>query len=253
MAKNPNHRPKAVKQDDPMNAAMKFFLAGCVAELYLLIIRRFYVYGTLEQVVAWDDYLKYFAWAGLAVAVLGGVLSALWRGDRLRRQIGWAVCGLGAFVGAVSAVVRLNMSVLTLLYVVVPVAMLLGILWSLYDRECALSLTILGISLLVLWVCRREVTNLYMGTYFKVGAAVYVLLMGAAAAATRKAETSGGQLGKLQLLTPKGDTLSIYVACGLSAAAVVTVLISAAVSYYAMWILSGVVFALAVYYTVKQL
>ena len=253
MAKNPNNRPRAAKQDDPMNAAMKFFLAGCVAELYLLIIRRFYVYGTLEQVVAWDDYLKYFAWAGLAVLVVGAVLSSLWRADRSRRQIGWALAGLGAFVGAVSAVVRLNMSVLTLLYVVVPAAMLLGILWSLYDRECALSLTILGISLLVLWVCRREIPNLYMGTYFKVGTAVYVLLMIAAAAATRKAETSGGRLGKVQLLTPKGDALSIYMACGLSAAAVLTVLVSLTISYYAMWILAGVVFALAVYYTVKQL
>ena len=129
MAKNPNNRPRAAKQDDPMNAAMKFFLAGCVAELYLLIIRRFYVYGTLEQVVAWDDYLKYFAWAGLAVLVVGAVLSSLWRADRSRQQIGWALAGLGAFVGAVSAVVRLNMSVLTLLYVVVPAVMLLGIVY----------------------------------------------------------------------------------------------------------------------------
>ena len=41
MSKNPNK--KAVQKDEPMNGAMKFFLAGCVAELYLLIIRRFYV------------------------------------------------------------------------------------------------------------------------------------------------------------------------------------------------------------------
>ncbi|MFR7893841.1 MAG: hypothetical protein ACLU38_06945 [Dysosmobacter sp.] len=29
----------------------------------------------------------------------------------------------------------------------VPVIMLLGILWALYDRECALALTVLGASL----------------------------------------------------------------------------------------------------------
>ena len=39
----------------------------------------------------------------------------------------------------------------------------------------------------------------------------------------------------------------------LSAAAVVLGLFSAAVAYYAMWALGVVVFALAVYYTVKQL
>ena len=44
MAKNPNRKGRASrKRDEPMNGAMKFFLAGCVAELYLLIIRRFYV------------------------------------------------------------------------------------------------------------------------------------------------------------------------------------------------------------------
>lgn len=43
MAKNPNKKAKALQKDEQMNGAMKFFLAGCVAELYLLIIRRFYI------------------------------------------------------------------------------------------------------------------------------------------------------------------------------------------------------------------
>lgn len=253
MAKNPNNRPKPVKRDEPMNGAMKFFLAGCVAELYLLVIRRFYINGTLNQVVAWDEYLKYFAWAGLGVLLLGAVLSFLWKAERRKRQIGWALLAAGAFLGAVSAVVRLNLSVLTFLYVAVPVAMLLGILWSLYDRECALALTILGVSLLVLWICRRELSNLYLGTYVKAAAVIYLLLVAAAAYLTHRADRSGGRLGKLQLLPADADPLPIYVACGLSLAAVITVLISPLVSYYAMWILAGVVFALAVYYTVKQL
>ena len=41
MAKNSGRTPKPVKREDPMTGAMKFFLAGLVAELYLLIIRRF--------------------------------------------------------------------------------------------------------------------------------------------------------------------------------------------------------------------
>lgn len=68
-----------------------------------------------------------------------------------------------------------------------------------------------------------------------------------------KARASGGKLGTFQLLPAGADPLPIYVACGLSAAAIVTVLINSLVSYYAMWILAGVIFALAVYYTVKQL
>lgn len=253
MAKNSNSRPKPVKRDEPMNGAMKFFLAGCVAELYLLIIRRFYINGTLQQMVAWDSYLKIFAWAGLAVLVLGVVLSFLWKADTGKRQIGWAVLGAGAFLGAVSAIVRINLSVLTLLYVAVPTVMLLGILWSLYDRECALALTVLGVSLLTLWGCRQLVPNVYLGSYARGFAVVYILFLVAVAFLVRKAAQSDGKLGSVQLLPPKADTLPIYVSCGLSAAAVLTVLLSASVSYYAMWILAGVVFALAVYYTVKQL
>ena len=40
MPKNPNRRPKILKKDEPLTGTMKFFLAGCVADLYLLIIRR---------------------------------------------------------------------------------------------------------------------------------------------------------------------------------------------------------------------
>ena len=45
----------------------------------------------------------------------------------------------------------------------------------------------------------------------------------------------------------------MYVACGLSAAAMLGALFSTIVAYYAMWTLAIVVFGLAVYYTAKQL
>ena len=47
--------------------------------------------------------------------------------------------------------------------------------------------------------------------------------------------------------------MPIYAAAVLSAAAVLVALFSATMAYYAMWVLGVVVFALAVYYTVKQL
>jgi len=101
MAKNPNSRvgkAKSVKKDQPMNGAMKFFLAGLVAELYLMIVRRFYVSGTLEQVVAWDGYLKIFGWIGVAALALGIVLSLIWKSDKKKRIIGWSVTAAGGFL-----------------------------------------------------------------------------------------------------------------------------------------------------------
>lgn len=36
MSKNPVSKSKPVKRNEPMHNALKFFLAGCVAEIYLL-------------------------------------------------------------------------------------------------------------------------------------------------------------------------------------------------------------------------
>ena len=57
----------------------------------------------------------------------------------------------------------------------------------------------------------------------------------------------------VQVLTAGADPMPIYAACGLSVVALAIALFSSTIAYYAMWALAIVVFALAVYYTVKQL
>lgn len=254
MGKNPNSKPKPVKRDEPMTSAMKFFLCGCVAELYLLVVRRFYINGTLEQVVSWDNYLIYLLYAGIGVAVVGAVLSAVWHKIPKRRTIGWGVLAAGVFLIVANYLIRTYMAAaVTLLCVVVPVVMLLGILWNLYDRECAWSLTILGASLIVLWVCRRELNSMYLGTTVKVISVIYIILLAAMAVMAHQADKNDGRLGKLRILPSDADPLPIYVACGLSVIAMLAALVSTTVAYYAIWGLAIVAFALAVYYTVKQL
>ena len=246
MPKNPNSKSKPVKKDEPMNGALKFFLTGCVAELYLLVVRRCYINGTAEQQIAWyDNYLKVFISVGAAILVLGLILTYLWR-QKKNQDLSWYISGLGAFVAISSALILWNMSVLSPLSVIVPVMMLLRILWSLYDRECALSLTILGISLIALWICRRQISSMYVGTYVKILTVVYILVLIVFALLLKQ--------GKLvKLLPAKADPLPVYVACVLSVVAILSVLLSTTIAYYSMWGLAIVVFGLAVYYTVKQL
>ena len=247
MPKKPNHKSKPVKRDEPMTNAMKFFLLGCVAELYLLIVRRFYVNGSIHQVIAWYDvYLRIFLGAGVAALALGVALIFLWKNNK-KRTIGISLAAIGLFLVIATALILWNMSSLTLLTVLVPVIMLLGILWNLYDRECALALTILGVSLIALWVCRRLVNSLYLGTVVKAAVIVYLVVLAALAFLVK-----GKKLPR-RILPANADPLPVYVACGLSFAALVVALFSSAVAYYAMWTLAIVVFALAVYYTVKQI
>jgi len=243
MAKNPNRKP--AKRNDPMGTATTVFLAGCFAELYLLMIRRFYVNGTLEQVLAWDAALPILIIAGALVLVAGLVLSKVWKADKKKRAYGRWAAGIGAFVALSTILVRWNMSTLTLLTAVVPVTMLLALVWLLYDRECALTLTILASALIMLWICRRLVNNLALGTALKLLGAGYILLLLAVVFLVKK--------GQLPLLQPSDDTLPVYVGSALSVVTVAVALFSASLAYYAMWALAAVVFALAVYYTVKQL
>lgn len=247
MPKHPNSKSKQVKRDEPMNGAMKLFLAGCVAELYLLIIRRFYIQSPDVVKILWyDRYLWVLLGVGAVILVAGAVGGLLLRADKKKRTAAWYVAAAGAFLGGAAGLVRWNVSTLTLLTVVVPAVMVLGILWSLYDRECALSLTILGASLIVLWICRKQLYSVYLGTYVRIFAVVYILVLIAVALLAKQ-----GKLKKL--LSAKADLLPVYVACGLSAAAMLGALFNTTVAYYAMWALAIVVFGLAVYYTVKQL
>ena len=80
MAKNPNK--KVAPKDEPMNGAMKFFLAGCVAELYLLILRRFYINADSELTrIAWyDHYLWTLAGIGAGVLAVGVIAALVLRG-----------------------------------------------------------------------------------------------------------------------------------------------------------------------------
>ncbi|MBE6963901.1 MAG: hypothetical protein E7443_04795 [Ruminococcaceae bacterium] len=247
MAKNTNKKAKPSNWDAPMTGAMKFFLAGGVAELYMLIVRSNYVEGNIMQRINWyQTYLPILAGIGGGILLLGAILTLLWRQDKKKRTAGLVVLGSGAALALLSLVGIWNYDMVVPMTLLIPGVMVLGILWNLYDRECALSLTILGITLVALLVCRQRMDHLTYGTLLKVAVAVYIVVL-AAVAVLAKA-------GKLQrLLTARADLNPVYLACGLSVIALATLFFSAAIAYYAMWLLAAVVFALVVYYTVKQL
>lgn len=257
MSQKPNQRKnnRAKRSNGSMNGAAEILIFGCLAEMYLLLLRRFYVNGTLEQVVAWDGYLTVLQYAALAVMAVGLVLAAVfWKAGGWKRKAGWIVFGAGVFLGVSSWLAqKFVYTALTPLCIIVPVVMLLGILWQLYDRECAYSLTILGATVLMLWICRKGLAAAAWSSKAMALAVVYLVAVAAAALLFRKAEKSGGMVGRLQLLPANADVLPVYAACGVSLVTVALALISTTVAYYAMWAVCFVIFALAVYYTVRQL
>lgn len=236
MSKKTNR--KSVKYDGPMTPAMKFFLAGCVAELYLLIVRRFYINGTMDQMLAWYDYLMYLPFLGLAAAAVGAVLLHKWKENKAKRELAWYLLGGGAFLAGASALIRYNMSALSVLTTLVPVVLVIDVLWWLFDKDSALSLTALAGALAVVWVLRRSDILLV-----KAAAAVFLLAVVFLVAAVKKNKISVPAEGKKM----------IFISCGISAVGVAAAVVSTTIAYYTMWALAAVIFCMAVYYTVKQL
>ena len=248
MAKNPNK--KVAPKDEPMNGAMKFFLGGCVAELYLLILRRFYINVlplNLPSLLGMIVIFGFWPGSGAGLLVVGVIAALVLRGNAKKQKAAWILAAAGAFVGAATALVRWNMA--TSLFADDRCAgrhAARDPLVAHCDRECALALTVLGASLFVLWGVRRYGSSMYVGTTVKVCVVIYLILLVVLAALAKN-----GKLNKL--LPPKADKLPVYAACGLSVLALLASLLGGGISYYAMWALAAVVFALAVYYTVKQL
>ena len=99
MSQKPNKKVKkeVQKQNESMGAAMWFLCVGCLAEFYLLLLRRYYVDGTLQQVVAWDGYLSVFRIVGLVMLIAGVVLTAMKRKENSwKRRTGVALTVFGA-------------------------------------------------------------------------------------------------------------------------------------------------------------
>ena len=80
MAKNPNR--KSMKRDNSLYGATIFFLAACLAEFYLLVLRKYYIHGdVVTEALVWYDRLLIFAGLGAAALVL-----VFWQYSRLLRE-----------------------------------------------------------------------------------------------------------------------------------------------------------------------
>ncbi|BAK97882.1 hypothetical protein OBV_06840 [Oscillibacter valericigenes Sjm18-20] len=250
------NKEENLKRDNaPLNGALKFFIGGCLAEIYLLMIRKYYINGNVDQMLGWDAAMPTLIGIGAVVLALGVILAFVWRkAAGWKRTLAWTMIFAGLFFSAGNWLIRtVYPSGATILCVLTAAVMLLGVLWCLYERDCLYAMVVLGTGLFTTWACRHGMDNIYWKSYVIAGACVYLVLLAAVALTARKVERADGMLGAVRVL-PKGtDCTILFATCGLSAATTVLSLFSAVVAYYALWVLGIAIFILAVFYTVKEL
>ena len=257
MAKNNKHTERMAKSDRNVNRTMILLMVGLIAEFYLLMVNNYFVKGAVGQVLTMMTVLKVL---GIAGAALFGAGLVLWlmrkKWTRFAPAAPWLL-SIGFFF-AVSSQLMLKIypQGTTVMCVLVPVAMLLGIVFLLYPREFSLQALALTAAMMAMYLIHRGGgSDTWRGLV--IGCSVFAaLVIAALAVAVSKAGKNGGKLeklGDLRIVSVDGNYKLIYAVLAVCVAAIVIALFATGIAYYGLWILAVGTFLLAVYYTVKMM
>ena len=257
MAKNNKHTERMAKSDRNVNRAMILLMVGLIAEFYLLMVNNYFVKGAVGQVLTMMTVLKVL---GIAGAALFGAGLVLWfmrkKWTRFAPAAPWLL-SIGFFF-AVSSQLMLKIypQGTTVMCVLVPVAMLLGIVFLLYPREFSLQALALTAAMMAMYLIHRGGgSDTWHGLV--VGCSVFAaLVIAALAVAVSKAGKNDGKLeklGDLRIVSVDGNYKLIYAVLAVCVAAIVIALFATGIAYYGLWVLAVGTFLLAVYYTVKMM
>ena len=257
MAKNNKRAERMAKSDRNVNRAMILLVVGLVAEFYLLMVNNYFVKGAVGQVLTMMTVLKVL---GIAGAALFGAGLVLWfmrkKWTRFAPAAPWLL-SIGFFF-AVSSQLMLKIypQGTTVMCVLVPVAMLLGIVFLLYPREFSVQALALTAALMSMYFIHHsggteEWGGIVIGCCVFAACVVLALII-----AVWKAQKSDGRLeklGGLRIVSSGADYRLIYAVLAVCAAVIIAALLVSAIAYYALWALAIGTFLLAVYYTIKMM
>jgi len=245
------------KSDRNVNRAMILLTVGLVAEFYLLMVNNYFVKGAVGQVLVMMSVLKVLGIAGAAAFGAGLVLWIMrkkW--TRFAPAAPWLLCAGFFFAMSSELMLKIYPQGTKAMCVLVPVAMLLGIVFLLYPREFSLQALALTAAMMAMYLVHRGGGSETWSTLV-IGCSVFAaLVIAALAIAVCKAGKNEGKLeklGGLRIVSQGGNYKLIYAVLGLCLAAIVIALFASGIAYYGLWVLAAATFLLAVYYTIKMM
>ena len=257
MANNNKRAERMAKSDRNVNRAMILLTVGLVAEFYLLMVNNYFVKGAVGQVLVMMSVLKVLGIAGAAAFGAGLVLWIMrkkW--TRFAPAAPWLLCAGFFFAMSSELMLKIYPQGTKAMCVLVPVAMLLGIVFLLYPREFSLQALALTAAMMAMYLIHRGGGSETWSTLV-IGCSVFAaLVIAALAIAVCKAGKNEGKLeklGGLRIVSQGGNYKLIYAVLGLCLAAIVIALFASGIAYYGLWVLAAATFLLAVYYTIKMM
>lgn len=257
MAKNNKRAERMAKSDRNVNRAMILLVVGLVAEFYLLMVNNYFVKGAVGQVLTMMTVLKVLGIVGAAAFGAGsccGSCAGKW--TRFAPAAPWLLCVGFFFAMSSQLMLKIYPQGTTAMCVLVPVAMLLGIVFLLYPREFSLQALALTAAMMAMYLIHRGGgSDTWHGLV--VGCSVFAaLVIAALAVAVSKAGKNDGKLeklGDLRIVSVDGNYKLIYAVLAVCVAAIVVALFATGIAYYGLWVLAVGTFLLAVYYTIKMM
>lgn len=256
MAKNNDKRAERIARSNRnVNRAITLLMVGVIAEFYLLMVNNYFVKGGVGQVLTMMSVLKALGIIGAAAFGAGLVMWIMrkkW--TRFAPAALWLLCAGFFFAMSSELMLRIYPQGTTMMCVIVPVAMLIGIVFLLYPREFSVQAVGLTASLMAMYLIHHG-SGSEMWSALVIGCSVFaVAVIAALAVAVYKAGKNGGKLekfGNLRIVSQDGDYKLIYAVLAVCALAIVAALFVSSIAYYGLWVLAIGTFLLAVYYTVK--
>ncbi len=254
--KKADRSAKKQREDQALNRVLWWFGGAVVLEFFLLLLNRFYFVdnngGNVELSRGLFQFLRVFAWIALAAAVALGVLAFLRKkkgGKTLALTGGCVAAGVLALCAFVAGFWG-SYGAVRFLYVCVPVAAVLALVYYLYQREFFLVALQGGAALFALWFYYNFAGRADGLVYAVVG--VVLALTAAAVALFVVLQRNKGALGKARVLPRKSNYLPLYLAAGVTVLALLAALIfGLTVAYGAIFGVVAWLFGAAIYYTVR--
>lgn len=257
MSKKPISQKRADREKQEslaLHRVFNVFLLGLAAECYLLLVYRGYAMGTIDSLLVWHQILTWGMYLGLVMLAAGIAVGVAKRQDRrLRTAMTW-VAAVGFFFALSGWVITFffdNNRGVTAMCVLVPIAVVLALVFLLFQPECFLGTLALSCALFTVWARGATSDSAAFGMVVIAGGVAGAALLAAAAYLASRAQKAGGRLWGLRVFSPECDYRVVYGVLGGALACVALALAAPSIAYYLMWVLGIGLFAELVFYTTK--